>query len=311
MNQTIKKINEERVLFFDIEDVRRSKELDIDSREFELFRKKTRKRDTDEYLSNDEVLSEYSKKAALKMGYTKIVSIGVGFIKDGELHIKALDGEEGDIVRQFCVIAQSFDYVCGANIVAFDLPMLSLNGLRYFDVSEILPDRFITNGKKPWDLKAVIDLTDIFKGTHYANSTLDEMCYHFGLPSPKTNLEGSQVSEEYWTNGVEKISEYVKEDVLASVNVFRKMRFQEPFLNFIDKNSSPKEVPLLERLYQSNLFTPEIKEQLQQELAKQDLTPEDKNNIKKIILAHYQTKKDKVAVKKEKESEVDKFIQTL
>ena len=55
MNQTIKKVNQEKILFMDIEDVRRSKELDINSREFELYRKKTRNRETDEYLPNDEV----------------------------------------------------------------------------------------------------------------------------------------------------------------------------------------------------------------------------------------------------------------
>lgn len=43
MNQTIKKVNQEKILFMDIEDVRRSKELDINSREFELYRKKNKK----------------------------------------------------------------------------------------------------------------------------------------------------------------------------------------------------------------------------------------------------------------------------
>lgn len=268
MNQTIKKINEEKILFLDIEDVSRNKELDINSREFELFRKKTRNKETDEYLPNDEVLELYKKKAALKMGYTKIVSIGVGFIKGKELHIKALDGEEEDIIKQLCVIAQSFDYVCGANILAFDLPMISLNGMRYFDVCEVLPDRFITSGKKIWNLDRCLDLTEIFKGTHYANSTLDEMCYHFNLPSPKEgDIEGSKVSEEYWANGVEKISQYVKGDVLASVNVFKKMRFEEPFEDFIDKNNTntPLEInkkPLLERLINSGVITKELEKEL-------------------------------------------------
>ena len=39
MNQSLKKVNEERVLFFDCEVVRRSKELDINSREFDFFQK--------------------------------------------------------------------------------------------------------------------------------------------------------------------------------------------------------------------------------------------------------------------------------
>lgn len=315
MNQTLKKVNEEKVLFFDIEDVRRSKELDINSREFELFRKKTRNRETDEYLPNNEVILEYIKKGALKMGYTTIVSIGVGFVKEGQVHIKALEGTEEDIIKQFCTIAQSFDYVCGANIIKFDLPMLSNNGYRYFDVCEVLPDRFVVNGKKPWNIDKVIDLQDIFQGTHYSPSSLDEVCYHFGIPSSKTDIEGSQVSEEYWTNGVERINRYVKQDVFASVNVFKKMRFEEVFDSFIDKNELSnlegftEELPLLQKIYTSGKITEDNRKEIQSLIT--EPTEEDKINIKKILLAHYQQKGDKVVVKKQKEQEINEFIDNL
>ena len=255
MNQTIKKVNQEKILFMDIEDVRRSKEVDINSREFELYRKKTRNRETDEYLPNDEVIKEYQKKAALKMCYTKIVCIGVGFIKDAEVHIKSLEGTEEEVIKQFCNIAQGFDYMCFSNGIAFDLPMVINNGYRYFDVCEVLPDRFVTSGKKQWNLDKLIDLQVVFQGTHYYASSLDEMCYHFDIPSPKSDLDGSQVSDEYWNNGLEKISKYLKQDVFACVNLFKKMRFEQPFETFIDKNLTidlqpfVQEQSLLERMF--------------------------------------------------------------
>jgi hypothetical protein len=315
MNQTIKKVNQEKILFMDIEDVRRSKELDINSREFELFRKKTRNRETDEYLPNNEVIVEYQKKAALKMCYTKIVCIGVGFIKDEQVHIKSLEGTEEEVIKQFCTIAQNFDYMCFSNGIAFDLPMVINNGYRYFDVCEVLPDRFITSGKKQWNLDKLIDLQEVFKGTHYYASSLDEMCYHFDLPSPKSDIDGSQVSDEYWNNGIEKISKYVKQDVFACVNLFKKMRFEQPFETFIDKNEYTtvvpfvEELPLLKRIYTSGSFTEEIKNEVK-ELTKNP-TEEDKVNLKKILLAHYQQKSDKVGVKKQKEQEINEFIATL
>lgn len=321
MNQILKRVNEEKVLFFDCEVVRRTKELDITSREFELFQKKIRDRDTDELLTDGEVVEEYRRKAALKMGYTKIVSIGVGFIKDGEVHIKALDGEEGDIIKQFCTIASSFDFICGANILGYDLPMLANNGYRTFDVCSVLPDRFVVNGKKPWNLDRVIDIMDIFKGTHYANSSLDEICFHFDIPSPKTELDGSKVSDEYWNNGVEKISQYVKQDVFASINVFKKMRFEEMFKSFLDKNENRKEdvkeesflekSPILIRIYDKKGFSEEDKAELEALLNSKEPTTEDIVNLKKIILAHYQAKSDKVAVKKAKEQEVEEFVNNL
>ncbi len=313
MNQTIKRINEERVLFFDLEVVRRNKELSLDSKEFELFQKKTRNKETDELLPDNEVVEQYNKRAALKMCYTKIVSIGVGFIKEGEVHIKALEGGEESLLKQFCTIANSFDYVCGANILAYDLPMVAVNGMRYFDVPETLVDRFLTSGKKPWNLDRCLDLMDIFKGTHYANTSLDEMCYHFEIPSPKTDLDGSMVSNEYWENGLEKINKYVKEDVFASINIFKKMRFESIFTNFIDKNIGSSEAliqeqPILTQLYTSKQFNEEVKDYLRS-LNLQ--TEEDRINLKKIILSNYQAKGDKVAVKKEKEKEVNDFINSI
>lgn len=319
MNQTLKKIDEEKILFFDIEDIRRNKELDINSKEFELFQKKTRNRETDEYLSDTEVIEEYSKRAALKMCYTKIVSIGVGFIKSSEVHIKALEGTEEQIIQQFCNISQSFDYVCGANIIKFDLPMISNNGYRYFDVCEVLPDRFVVNGKKPWNIDRVIDLQEIFQGTHYSPSSVDEMCYHFDLPSPKTDLEGSKVSDEYWENGVDKINTYVKTDVFANVNLFKKMRFEKPFEEFIDKNESneplTQEQSILKKLYSSKQFNSEVKDYLKN--AK--ITKKDKLTVQKLVLAHYlekievtaQNKKELTEINKQRTEEIKEFFKTL
>ena len=291
MNQTIKKVNEEKVLFFDLEVVRRNKVLDPKSREFKLFQKKKRDKDTDEYLSTDDVVDLYAKKAALTMCYMKVVSIGVGFIKEGEVHIKALEGDEESILKQFCNIANSFDYVCGANILGYDLPVIAVNSLRYFDVVEVLADRFLTAGKKPWNLDRCLDLMDIFKGTHYANSSLDEMCYHFDLPSSKSDLDGSMVSEEYWNNGLYKINKYVKEDVFASVNVFKKMRFEQAFERFIDKNEiiniEPfvEEIPLLQQLNLLKGMGEIHKEELKKLFKKKKLATKDRDIIFDLIKA--------------------------
>ena len=318
MNQTIKKVNQEKILFMDIEDVRRSKELDINSREFELFRKKTRNRETDEYLPNNEVILEYQKKAALKMCYTKIVCIGVGFIKDEQVHIKSLEGAEEEVIKQFCTIAQNFDYMCFSNGIAFDLPMIINNGYRYFDVCEVLPDRFITSGKKQWNLDRLLDLQEIFKGTHYYASSLDEMCYHFDLPSPKSDLDGSQVSDEYWNNGLEKISKYVKQDVFACVNLFKKMRFEQPFETFIDKNQYTTvepfvgELPLLQRIYKATSIDSTTKEKIQEKLSKKKMTKKDKEILEDILTSLYinntMFSSDSPAIKEQKKLEIKQLI---
>ena len=324
MNNTIKKIDIEKILFFDTECVRRNKELELDSREFQLFQKKTRNRETDEYLTNEEVIEAYKKNAALKMGYSKIVSIGVGFVRDNEVHIKAISGEEGDIIKQFCQIASSFDYVCGANVLSFDLPLLVNNGFRTFDVPTVLPDRFLTSGKKIWNLDKVIDVSDIFKATHYAMSSLDEICYHFGVDSPKTELDGSMVSEEYWTNGVDKINKYVKQDVFAVINVFRKMCYEPIFEGFLDKNlggnvEETTQQTLLQELYNTKNFSTDFQERLRKQLKERKMLKKEIKTVEKLLLSHYLDKveitsfdkKEIEASNKERTLEIKNFIKTL
>ena len=48
MNKVMQSLNIEKILFMDIEVVRKTKELDINSREFELYQKKIRNKETDE-----------------------------------------------------------------------------------------------------------------------------------------------------------------------------------------------------------------------------------------------------------------------
>ena len=48
MNISFKRLPIEKTLFFDIETVRLNNDLDVNSKEFELYRKKLRNRDTDE-----------------------------------------------------------------------------------------------------------------------------------------------------------------------------------------------------------------------------------------------------------------------
>jgi len=313
MNKDFQKINEEQVLFFDCEMVRRSKELEVDSEEYTLYQKKTRNRDTDEFLTDEELIAHYNKWAALKMGYNKIVTIGVGFIKDGVPYIKDISGEEKDVIKQFCDIANQFDYVCGANIQAFDLPVLLNNGWRYYNMTEKIKDSFITNGKRPWNLSKTLDLMEQFKGTHYSNSFVEEICYHFGIPTPKDDISGAQVSQTYYYGDKERIYKYVKKDVLANINIFKKMRGQDIFEDFVDRGDKKIEDnrTVLEKIYQEDNLTEEYKEEIEKLIGKKKLTKKEKENLKDILLSVYQQKGDKKAIKLEKEEEVKQFINNL
>jgi hypothetical protein len=147
------------------------------------------------------------------------------------------------------------------------------------------------------------------------NSSVDEICYHFGIESPKTDMDGSMVSHEFWTNGVEKISKYVKQDVLAAVNIFKRMRWEDTFSTYIDRtnaeNIKQKEQNVLEKLYDTKNLSNEVKTLIKDLADKNKLTKKDKVSLEKIVLAHYLSKEDKADLKKEKTLEVKQFIENL
>lgn len=318
MNGIFKRVPIEKTLFFDIEVIRAYDELDPYTKEFEIYRKKIRNKDTDEFPTDEEVQADYKKRAGLKLGYGKIVTIGVGFVRAGEVFIKSLVGEEDVILREFFEIASQFEYISGYNIIGYDLPYCFFNAGKYFDYTDVMPDKFITNGKKPWELKNVIDLMDIAKGTHYANMSLDEVLYFYGLESSKTDIDGSQVSDVYYSEGIDRISEYVKRDVFATVNLFTRMQFKPIYSDYIDR-TKVKETKVvkspLEKLHEIDYFSDDIKEQLTEKFSKKKLTKKDKTFIEDVLKKTYIKtdifSSDSVDVVEAKTSEIVEFIKTL
>lgn len=242
MNNKIKNINIEKVLFFDIETVRKTENLEVYSEEYLSFQHKIRNKETDELHEQKDVIDLYNRKAPLYLTYNRIVCISVGFVNKGVVRIKHLIGEEQDIIKSFCEISEGFDYLSGANIIGFDLPVIVVNGSKYFDMSVLLKDSFNPSGKKSWDLKSLIDISDVFKGTHFVNVSLVEMCNHFNISSPKDDISGADVSRVFFQEGVERVAKYCDKDVFASINVFQAMRHEKVFdeVVYVDDVKSSK-----------------------------------------------------------------------
>lgn len=227
MNNNIRKLSIEDILFFDIECPRKSETLDVNSKEFELFQRKIRDRDTDELPEEKDTVEKYNKQGGLRMLYNKIVCISVAAVKNNKIYTKSYIGEEKDIIEKFYKKTQEYKYLCGYNIVGYDLPIVQINSMRHGDLLQHLPEKYNVSGKKPWQLPDIIELMDIVKGTHFYNCSLDEVCWHFGIPSPKEDdIDGSQVSDVYYKEGVERIEQYCKKDTVACVWLFNKMQFK-------------------------------------------------------------------------------------
>lgn len=289
MNTKIKNLDISKILFWDLESVRESEELEPDSEAYHLYEHKTRNRDTDEVLTQQEVLDHYKKKAALSPTHNKIVCISMAVVSKGSIVVKSITGTQLEIIQEFNKVLSKGYIPCGWNVVGFDFPVLLQKAFQeglHLD----LPEKFNCSGKKEWQFTEVkydiniIDLMLLLKGTYFYNQSLAEACYLAKIPSPKNDgIEGSQVSEVYYSEGVERVSKYCERDVVSCVHLLQKMRGEELTQNIIYSNEKEKSTPLLNAIYNQKNISKEHEAQII-ETAK-GLTKKEKEGFITLIKA--------------------------
>ena len=315
MNKSLKNVNKEDVLFFTIDTTTNSKDIVIDSKEYELFKAKMEA--SNESFDEEGLNTLYKDKAPLKLMYGRISTISIGFSKGKDFRVKTLKGSEEEILRQFADVASKFGLICGWNALGFSLPTIVANSNKYFDVVEEFPDAFNPSGKKPWNLTSVIDVSDIVKGTYWGAPTLEEACYFYGI---ETNLlSGADVSKYFWNGREEEVYENSENKLVALYKLFNYVRWDKEEINVVRANEETKisGEDILRMIANTNSFTPKMKQTLYEHLSEKKLTKKDKDNLFTIIRgAWVQTdfinmNQDSKKTILEKEEEIKEFIGEL
>jgi len=172
-------------------------------------------------------------RAGIYAEFGKIVCISIGYFekKKQSFRIKSFFGHlEKELLSAFAIMLSKYfnsDRVllCAHNGKEFDFPYLSRRML----VNKIkLPRLLNTAGKKPWEIKH-LDTMELWKFGDYKHYTsLDLLTAIFDIPSPKSDINGSQVNEVYWEEGdVKRIAEYCQNDVVAIAQLFRAYQAKE------------------------------------------------------------------------------------
>lgn len=277
--RVLKKLNEERLLFFDIETAPIVPALELDTQLFDSWAYKVNK---DGKMSNDEIIESFVSgtdkmpSAGIFPEFSRIVCIVVGKIVKGEVHfIKLTDFDEAKLLKKFNDVLERNikDRLVGFVNIAFDAPFIYKRML----IKGVTPhDKIDSSGLKPWDV-VDIDLAMEWKGNSYDRASLLNVSTALGLPSPKSDISGAQVGMVYWTQGdkgLDRIVDYCVRDVLATVNVFRKMRLQDalPMAKTL-KSANMTEVidePVIVKLFNGAKYTAKIKKDLTVFLKKLD-----------------------------------------
>lgn len=230
-----------QILFFDIETVCQKASLEelSDSMQ-EQWRYKAAKMsklaEGDVFTDEDAALS-FKGRAALYAEFGKIICISVGVAhpdKGGspKVRLKSFAGhDEKQLLIDFSrLLAQYYNnparhYLCGHNIRDFDVPYvcrrLLINGLPS-------PSLLDVAGKKPWETKHLLDTMDMWRfGDGRSYASLKMLAAVLDFPSPKDDIDGSQVGRVYWEeDGLERITHYCEKDVLATMQLFRRYQLQ-------------------------------------------------------------------------------------
>jgi hypothetical protein len=81
-----------------------------------------------------------------------------------------------------------------------------------------VPNVISTHEKKPWEVN-IIDLKEMWKSFSNLDVTFEEAAYAMNVPSPKDDIDGSQVHGEYWKGNIDRITAYCEKDVRAMINL--------------------------------------------------------------------------------------------
>ncbi len=228
-------ISKERILFLDIETVSQTRDYhELPPRLAHLWEEKAislQQRIPDSYTKEMDAQSIFAKGAAIFAEFGKIICISVGFIyhKENEDHfrVKSFYGhDEKAILLEFVAMLSHFGNtadinLCGHNIKEFDIPYicrrLLINNLP-------LPEILNIGAKKPWEVP-LLDTLEMWKFGDYKHYTsLNLLTALFDIPTPKDDINGSQVTGVYYEeNDVKRISTYCEKDVIATTQLFLRL----------------------------------------------------------------------------------------
>jgi DNA polymerase elongation subunit (family B) len=219
-------------LFIDIETTGMKPSYeDLDERWQSLWEKKAQW-----FLSKDDSATPeglFEQKSAIYAEFGRVVCISTGLlsVRSGkkEFRIKSFASEnEAELLLDFNKMMQSYfndvnrHKICGHNIKEFDVPYICrrmiTNGIE-------LPALLQISGKKPWELNHLVDTLELWKFGDYKHYTsLDLLSAIFKIPSPKGQLDGSQVHRTFYEEGrLDLIKEYCELDVWTTAQVYAKL----------------------------------------------------------------------------------------
>ncbi len=216
-----------KILFLDIETVSQQKSFDqLNEQMKKLWSHKAEQLNRD----NAELTpADIYDRAAIYAEFGKIICISVGYFNDKRFRLKSFYGhDEKGLLCDFANMLNRYynapdTLLCAHNGKEFDFPYIArrmlVNGIQ-------IPKILQVAGKKPWETN-FLDTMEFWKFGDYKNYTsLELLCAILDIPTPKNDINGSEVGCVYWQEGnLERIKTYCQKDVIAIAQLMRRFHY--------------------------------------------------------------------------------------
>ncbi|WP_435135442.1 3'-5' exonuclease [Formosa sp. A9] len=222
----ISKLNLEDILFLDIETVPETQQFsDLSATKQQLWDLKSK------YQRQEISAEEFYERAGIWAEFGKIVCISVGFFthkgENRQFRTTSFYGEEITILKEFKTLLETHynhpkQLLCAHNGKEFDFPYIA----RRMIIHNItLPNKLNLFGKKPWEVPH-LDTLELWKFGDYKNYTSLKLLTHvLGIPSPKDDIDGSEVCKVYYEEkNIDRIITYCEKDTIAVAQIFLRLR---------------------------------------------------------------------------------------
>jgi 3'-5' exonuclease len=213
----LKNLNLENILFLDIETVPQHATYgDVPERFRKLWDEKAARLKP---FSENESPENLYQRAGIYAEFGKIVCISAGYLTGTQFRMKSFygDDEKALLIEFSDMLNRHFNtlqhLLCAHNGKEFDFPYIARRML----INRLpLPEILNLQGKKPWEVQH-LDTMDLWRfGDYKSYTSLSLLTAVFGIPTPKDDIDGSQVYEIYWKeNDLERIATYCQKDTLA------------------------------------------------------------------------------------------------
>ena len=226
----ISKLNLEDILFLDIETVPETQHFtDLETTKQELWEHKS------QYQRKEEATAEeFYERAGIWAEFGKIICISVGYFNfQGDkrtFRVTSFYGDEIKILKDFKNLlidhfSQAKHLLCAHNGKEFDFPYIArrmiIHGIK-------LPYKLNLFGKKPWEVPH-LDTLELWKfGDYKTYTSLKLLANVLGVPSPKDDIDGSEVYRVYYEdNNMDRIIAYCEKDTITVAQILLRLRGDE------------------------------------------------------------------------------------